>query len=157
MSERRVPLSDEEIQHPGISAKALRLYAILVSNQTSPDGAVFYGKEIGYAWIVSRWVDAPALRSLKRYMAELKDSGFVKIRREFRGGMRIWLPKSRKFATAIPAPAEQLSLLSPVAVMKRAVNMPTEILRESCESPDFNRATVGTKAGPTLALERSIK
>jgi hypothetical protein len=143
MNERFVPLSENLLHREDLSANALKLYALLVSNQTSADGSVFYGHAVGYEWIRSRWIGAPPLRSVQRYMKALKDAKLVEIRREFRGGMRIWLLESVKFAAKIDPPAEQLSLLSPVATMKRAVENPVQNVSKISDSPVFNNDKFG--------------
>jgi hypothetical protein len=157
VSARFVPISPDTLQRHDLHAAALQLYYFLVDQQTSADGVVFYGKAVGYAWIQSRYLRG-SLRSLKRHMRALKDAGFVEVRREFHGGMRIRLPRSVKFAKADPPPAVQLSLYAPEPTPIRGgkpVDKPVENLLESCEYPENHRATDGPMVGPRMAPERS--
>jgi hypothetical protein len=112
--------------HPDRAAQwrlgsATALHDLLTHNQTDASGRVFYGHEISYAWILSRWPgnpDArPVIRTLKRHMAKLKRAGLVRVRVVGMGhGMIVTLLGSAKWAGEAAAPATQLPLYAPRAV-----------------------------------------
>lgn len=157
MSQRFVPISPDMLQRSDLEAEAILLYEFLVDNQTSADGLVFYGKAIGYAWIRSRYLRG-SLRSLQRYMRDLKRAGFVQVQREFHGGIRIRLPRSVKFAKPQAPPAIQLSLFSPEPTSireRRAVDKPVEKQLKGSEYPKNNTVTGGGIAASRVAVERS--
>lgn len=153
MPERFVPVSENRIHRSADLDRALFLHEFLVSQQTSADGLVYYGKAVGYPWIRSRWIGSPAIRSLKRYMQVLKLAGMVEVHREFQGGIRIRLLGSVKFAKPIAAPAVQLALLG--RGVKTMHKQPVEKQLETGESTKKYRATAGPIVGPPLAPERS--
>lgn len=133
---------------------ALELYVFLVEHETSA-GVVWYGKPIGYAWIHHHWhgswEERPKLRSLQRYMAVLRDAGFVSLQREFHGGIVVRLPRSLKFAKGAPPPL-QLSLLSPVApIRKRAAAEAVDKQWKTTENPKNNTAKFGGMVPPKMA------
>jgi hypothetical protein len=78
---RYVALSPERIEKHKEIGKALALHEFLVDHQTDPDGRVHYGKAISYAWIRSKWRNAPAERTLVRHMARLRSAGLVHVER----------------------------------------------------------------------------
>jgi DNA-binding transcriptional ArsR family regulator len=152
-------MSPELLQRSDLQAEAVLLYEFLVDQQTSPDGKVFYGKPVSYAWIRSRYLRG-SLRSLERHMRALKDAGYVEAHREFHGGMRIRLPRSIKFRKAQPPPAVQLTLYSPAPTPIRGgkpVDKPVGKQWESCGNPENNTATGGGIVPPRVAVERSRK
>jgi hypothetical protein len=153
--ERFVPVSPDRIHRTADLDRALFLHEFLVSQQTSADGLVFYGKAVGYAWIKSRWLGSPTIRSLQRYMRLLKSAGLVEVHREFHGGIRIRLLDSVKFAKPIPPPAVQLSLLGPgvTTMRKRAVDK----LWKTSESPENNNDSGVVMVPTAVSSERSRK
>src|SRR5579864_6806939 len=76
------------------------LHDFLVDHQTDASGNVNYGKPISYRWIRAKWLgDAPPLRSLKRHMARLKESGNVWVKKlPFHEGMVVRVLNSAKWA-----------------------------------------------------------
>ncbi len=118
---------------------ATALHDLLTHNQTDASGRVFYGHEISYAWILSRWPgnpdERPVIRTLKRHMAKLKRAGLVTVRVVGMGhGMIVTLLGSAKWAGEAPAPAIQLPLYSPRAVpisIRKTVDKLVEKQRKS--------------------------
>lgn len=112
--------------HPDRAAQwklgsATALHDLLTHNQTDASGRVFYGHEISYAWILSRWPgnpdERPVIRTLKRHMAKLKRAGLVRVRVVGMGhGMIVTLLGSAKWANEAPPPPIQLPLYLPQAV-----------------------------------------
>ena len=152
---RFVALSPVRIEEKKTIGAAWALHEFLVNHQTDPSGWVYYGKEFGYAWIRSKWLAAPALRTLERHMATLKAAGKVQVRRTMRGGMRVRLLDSVKFAKPIPEPAVQLPLLLPRIAPIRGGAKSLEKPEENPRNPDFNTAKSGGFVPPKVAAERS--
>lgn len=151
---RYIAISQDRIELKRALGAAIYLHEFLTDHQTSPDGWVYYGKEFGYSWIRAHWLAAPPLRTLKRHMGKLKEAGLAEVRRMLRGGMRVRLLQSVKFAKPVPPPAVQLPLLLPrVARIKegKPVDNPVENQRNT----DSNRAKNGPLKGPKVAPERS--
>jgi hypothetical protein len=97
---------------------AAALHDLLIDNQTDPQGRVFYGHPISYAWLYARWPgnpdERPVIRTLQRYMAKLKRAGLVQVRRAgMSDGMRVVLLGSAKWANAAPPPPVQMPLYAP--------------------------------------------
>jgi hypothetical protein len=156
MKSRFIAVSPDRIERKLTLGPAIYLHEFLTDHQTSADGWVFYGKEFGYAWIRARWLAAPPLRTLKRHMATLKELRLVDIHRTLRGGMRVRMLDSVKFATPIPPPAVQLPLLLPPVAPIRS-GRPVEKAVENQCNPISNSAKNGTSVGPKMAPERSKK
>jgi len=118
---------------------ATALHDLLTHNQTDASGRVFYGHEISYAWILSRWPgnpdERPVIRTLKRHMAKLKRAGLVRVRVVGMGhGMVVTLLGSAKWAGEAPAAAVQLPLYGQRAVSissGKPVEKPVEKRRKS--------------------------
>lgn len=146
-------LDSKELQE----SRALGLLAFLTDHQTDAEGRVNYGREFGYAWIRSRWLAAPSIRTMKRHMAALRKLGLVEVRRVFAAGMRVRILNSAKFANPVAPQAVQLPLFAGKVTPFRAVEKPVDNQWKSSDSPDFNRATDGPKVGPRMAPERLKK
>lgn len=121
---RYVAVAPERIEDRKKLGPASYLHDFLVDHQTDAEGKVYYGKAISYAWIRSRWQDAPPIRTLKRHMARLKASGHVWVERAgWDKGMRVRVLRSAKWPEAprqmqLYPPAEILSINSGKAVRK---------------------------------------
>lgn len=150
---RYVAVSRDRIEARSRIGSAIYLHEFLTDHQTSADGWVNYGREFGYAWIQAHWLAAPPIRTLQRHMARLKAARLVQVRRTALGGMRVRLLGSAKFATAIPTPAVQLSLLG--ADVKSMRRKAVEKLSKTSEYPDSNTAKNGGSLPPKMAAERS--
>jgi hypothetical protein len=97
----------------------------LVDHQTDAAGSVFYGKAISYAWIRSKWKDAPPIRTLERHMARLKAAGRVLVHRLTWGhGMVVRVLGSVKWSET----PQQLPLFPAPAVVRIAVPAPEVVL-----------------------------
>lgn len=155
---RFIAVSQQRIEQKAGLGAAIYLHEFLTDHQTSADGWVFYGKEFGYAWIRARWLAAPPLRTLKRHMAKLKELRLVEVHRMLRGGMRVRLLQSVKFASPVPPPAVQLPLfLRSVATIRgrRPVENPVDKPVEMPERADSYSAKNGPLVVPKMAPERS--
>jgi hypothetical protein len=134
--------------------RAIELWIFLVRHQTSADGRVHYGQEIGYAWIRARWPGnpdhRPSFRTLDRQMSELKLRRLVEVDRDWMGGMRVRVLGSVKFG-AVAKPALQLALLGARVVPMRAVKK----LCKTGESRDLPSARCGASVASKVAPERS--
>lgn len=139
MSSGFVPVHPERVALWKAIGAAAALHDLLVERQTDFDGRVNYGKPVGYAWIRAQWEkkggNAPAARTLDRYMQRLKRAGLVRVTRvPWGGGMKIRIIGSVKWANAAP-PAHQLNLFTPEPVLisrGKACGDPSGNLRESC-------------------------
>lgn len=151
---RFIPVSQERIGLKKKLGPAIYLHEFLTDHQTDPTGWVYYGKEFGYAWIRAHWLAAPPLRTLKRHMAKLKELKLVRVHRMLRGGMRVRLHESVKFAKPAAAPAIQLSLLTPPIAVIRG-GKPVENPVENQWNTDSNSAKNGPLVVPKMAPERS--
>lgn len=90
--------------------KAVFLHDFLIDHQTDEDGRVHYGRLITYAWICERFKNAPAKRTLRRWMARLRDRGYIEcIAVSSKHGMRIRVLNQKKW----PAKPIQRSLFPP--------------------------------------------
>lgn len=153
---RFVAVSPSRIEERKRLGPAVYLHEFLTDHQTSADGWVFYGKEFGYAWIRARWLACPPLRTVKRHMAKLKALGLVEVHRMLRGGMRVRLLASVKFAKPLDAPAVQMALFAPKVTPIR-VTVPVGNSVDNHQNPDSNSAKSGTLTVPKVAPERSKK
>lgn len=144
---------------------AIYLHDFLVQRQTNARGWVNRGQPINYEWIRENWPGAwetrPSIRTLKRWMARLKDAGEVEVRLErFNAAMRVRLARSVKFAPDERRAPEQLALLGgPVAFPRRvekAVENPVEKPVETvAPRGDKSGTSVGTKVAPHPSKKNS--
>lgn len=158
MTFRFIAVSQDRIEQKNRLGPAIYLHEFLTDHQTSADGWVFYGKEFGYAWIRAHWLAAPPLRTLKRHMARLKDLGLVEVHRMLRGGIRVRLLRSVKFAKPLPFPAVQIPLFAPrLAKIQsgRTVEIPVDKPVGNLRNTVFNSAKSGPLTVPKMAPERS--
>jgi hypothetical protein len=144
---RYVAVHPDRIKSKRAIGPASYLHDFLVDHQTDPEGRVYYGKAISYAWIRSRWPGAPPARSLKRHMARLKDIGCVQVTRlPFHEGMKVRVVGSAKWAPQ----AAQLQLFPP----------PEPVLIsqwKSCEKSVRSLKNSGVKSGTAAVSKVALK
>jgi hypothetical protein len=131
--------------------KARGLWDLLVDKQTDAKGAVWYGKAISYDWIRSKLLNPPPERTLRRWMARLKQFGFVRVRLVPYEGFVVYLLRSDKFARQpqLPFPLEVHAGGLPAA---KPVEKPVEKL---LEGPKRMRPQVAACIRPQVAAQRS--
>ncbi|MGH9747680.1 MAG: hypothetical protein ACRD59_16415, partial [Candidatus Acidiferrales bacterium] len=135
---RYVAIAPDRIEDRKKLGPASYLHDFLVDHQTDAEGNVNYGKPFGYAWIRSRWPDAPPIRTLKRHMARLKDAGCVWTGTLGWGqGMRVRVLGSAKWPQA-PA---QMALFPP----PEAVSISSGKAVSNLSKPDYG---TGPKVAP---------
>jgi hypothetical protein len=111
---RYVAISPTRIDDRKKFGPAWSLHEFLVDHQTDADGNVHYGRAISYAWIRSRWQEAPTIRTLKRHMARLKSAGKVYVERAgWDDGMRVRVLGSAKW----PQAPRQIPLFPPPEIL----------------------------------------
>jgi hypothetical protein len=66
-------------KHIRAIGKAAGLFDFLIDHQTDSEGWVQYGKLISYSWIEARLPNFPGRRTLERWMARLRDGGYVEV------------------------------------------------------------------------------
>jgi hypothetical protein len=136
---RYVAISPDRIEERKKIGPASFLHDFLVDRQTDAEGMVNYGKTISYAWIQSRWPDAPPLRTLQRHMARLKAAGLVWIEKAgWDEGMRVRVLGSAKWAQQ----ADQMPLFP--------LPQPLSISRGK---PVENLSNSGSQAPPKVAAQ----
>jgi hypothetical protein len=77
------------------------LHECLIARQTDPEGWVNYGKPITYAWIQKRFPGSK-LRTLQRWMALLRDGGYVAIQRCGHRGFIVRITNQKKYRAQLP-------------------------------------------------------
>jgi len=139
---RYVAIAPNRIEDRKAVGPAWSLHEFLVNHQTDARGNVNYGKPFGYEWILARWPEAPAVRSLKRHMARLKANGnVVVIVLPMGQGMIVRVLKSAKWAPQNPPAKPQLPLFPPAGI----VSISCAKAREKAVE---NGAHHGAKSGP---------
>jgi hypothetical protein len=118
--------------------RASYLEDFLIEFQTDAGGRVNYGKPFGYAWIRARWLNAPSIPTLKRYMARLKRAGRLRVSvLGFGGGMIVRLIGSAKWQNVPALQPEQISLFGAkirAIACGKAVEKPVEKLSKTTVS-----------------------
>ena len=138
---------DRREQHRAIG-KALALHDFLIDHQTDASGRVWYGKVISYAWIRSKWLTAPAERTLKRHMARLKACGLVRVHSVPRHwGMRVTVLRSAKW----PQPAPQMALFPAAEILSITRGIVAGKLSENSGKHHRLSAKSGTTPVPKVA------
>jgi hypothetical protein len=102
------------------------LHDFLVDHQTDAAGNVNYGKPFGYAWIRSRWLNAPTIRTLKRHMARLRQRGEIDVKvMGFGAGMKVRVLNSAKWSRpqVIPRNAVQLAFGATVSQIHKGTKV----------------------------------
>jgi len=106
---------------------ALGLYCCLAGWRTALDGTVNYGKPVTYAQIEKRIKQPPPRRTIRSWMATLRQEGFAAIELVRRGGfvrgmrIKIWAPES----------GAQLPLFAQGAPVEMRQQKPVDKLRVS--------------------------
>lgn len=97
-------------KHVAQMGMAVFLHDFLIDHQTDEAGRVHYGRLITYGWIRARFKNAPPLRTLQRWMARLRQGGYIEcIAVSSRHGMRVRVLNPKKW----PARPVQASLFPP--------------------------------------------
>jgi hypothetical protein len=113
---RYVAVSPLRIEDKKRLGPAIYLHEFLVDHQTDAEGNVNYGKPFCYAWIRSKWRDAPPERSLRRHMARLRSLGYVwTTRARWDQGLRVRVLGSAKWPRQ-PAQMALFPLPEPVSI-----------------------------------------
>jgi hypothetical protein len=122
------------------------LYEKLVEKQTHPDGRVFYGRPIGYA-LIRKWIpNPPPERTLRHWIARLRENRYIATRRVPYEGIIITILRPKKWAR------RQLSLFPPPEPVEIPVQKPVGKLWKSQISM---RPEVAAGMRPEVAAERS--
>jgi len=125
---RYVAIAPNRIEDRKALGPASYLDDFLVDNQTDAEGNVYYGKPVSYAWIRSRWPQAPPVRTLKRHMARLKAAGRVWVHKlPFHEGMLLRMLRSAKWAPK----AAQLKLFPSLEIVSKSSGKAVEKLSNS--------------------------
>jgi len=130
-------------EHIRAIGKAAGLFDFLIDHQTDSEGWVNYGKLISYSWIERRLPNCQPQRTLRRWMARLRDGGYVDvIVRRSAHGMHVRILNQFKF------PKVQLSLFpqpKPRTITSgKPVKKPVEKL---CEPSTSLRPQVAAASG----------
>jgi hypothetical protein len=127
-------------KHVDGMGKAVFLHDFLIDHQTDEAGRVQYGRLITYAWIRERFKNPPPLRTLQRWMARLRDAGYIDCTAvSSQHGMRVRVLNQKKW----PAKPMQGSLFSPE---------PRQISSgKVCEKPVKKPSSPGTTLPPKVA------
>jgi len=97
-------------RHVAGMGKAVFLHDFLIDHQTDEAGRVHYGRLITYAWIRERFRNAPPKATLRKWMARLRDGGYVEcVAVCSQHGMRVRVLNQKKW----PAQPRQRSLFPP--------------------------------------------
>jgi hypothetical protein len=133
------------------------LWQFLVHKQNRPDGRVWHGKAITYAWIRSKIPHSPPQRTLRRWMARLVSEGFIEqslVSRKSEGkgyivGFTVRILNQMKFD--VP---KQRPLFAPPAPVKMPVQKPVDNLWISGAIQEGGTASFGRRVRPEVAGQR---
>jgi hypothetical protein len=130
--------------------KAVFLHDFLIDHQTNEEGRVHYGRLITYAWISERFENAPPLRTLQRWMARLRDRGYIEcVAVSSQHGMRVRVLNQKKW----PAKPMQPSLFPPPEPVQFSSG---KVGEKAVEKPSSSSTTLPPKvAGPSRQKWRS--
>jgi hypothetical protein len=85
-------------KHVDGMGKAVFLHDFLIDHQTDEAGRVHYGRLITYAWIRERFRNSPPERTLRRWMARLRNGGYIDcVAVSSKHGMRIRVLNQKKW------------------------------------------------------------
>jgi hypothetical protein len=84
--------------------KARGLFDFFVKNQNDPDGQVFHGRPITYAWMCDQIENSPPARTIRRYAKILESEGYIAlrvVRTPHHQGIAVRILNPKKWATQL--------------------------------------------------------